>query len=157
MQRIQSILGYSWALLAIPLVLATFVGMQAWAALLARSTGVQVSPWYTGGEVARTVPHEGYETRIHRPVFDGLLSARKQGFVQADWVATGTRGLLPDPIDEKIDFDGDDQPDFTVHLSSQTGATKLSSLAPAVIGLDRSYLMEKQRTIRVSVRNSARL
>src|SRR5208282_934270 len=76
MSTVRKFLGYSWAVLTIPLVLVLFFGLNSWAKLLAQSTGVRVSPWMTGGEIVRTLPHEGYETRIHRPVFDGLLGAR---------------------------------------------------------------------------------
>ena len=55
MMRLRAIAGYTWAVLTIPLVLATFVGMNFWAKSLVNATGLKISPWFTGGE-ASTAP-----------------------------------------------------------------------------------------------------
>ena len=88
MKRLFSFLGYTWAAIALPMVLATFVGNNFWAAKLASSTGVTISPWFSGGEVARTIDHGTYQTQIHRPVFEGLFREKKKGFVQVDFVVS---------------------------------------------------------------------
>ena len=74
MQKMRAIAGYTWAALTIPLVLATFVGLNFWAKSLVNATGLKISPWFTGGEVQKTVDHGCYRTSIHRPVFDGLVA-----------------------------------------------------------------------------------
>ena len=85
MSRIKAYLAYSWAALAVPLVLVTFMGMQPLAGKLVAVTGLRVHPIYTGGEIARTIDHGQYQTLIHRPVFDGLIGQRNTGFVQIKW------------------------------------------------------------------------
>lgn len=85
MTRLKTLLCYTWALMAIPIILATFMGMNFWAEKLVAITGLEVSPWYTGGQVAHTVKHNQHHTLIHRPVFDGLIKERRKGFVQIKW------------------------------------------------------------------------
>ena len=153
MQKVKSILGYSWSALALPVILATFVGMHSWTEKLAQVTQVKVSPWFTGGEVVRTLPHEGYVTRIHRPVFDGLLGERRSGFVQVDWVAPKFSTGLPAQIAEEIDWDGDGRADFSIQLDTTTDAAVLSPLSPRVTGSEKVIRLERQRTVRVLLEN----
>lgn len=86
MDRLKAILGYSCAVCALIAALATFLGNDALSRALASATGVTVSPWYSGGEVVRTINHGPYRTDIHRPVFDALIGERETGFVQVKWV-----------------------------------------------------------------------
>ena len=60
-------------------------GMTTSAARLASATGITVSPRFSGGEVIRSVDHGTYKTVIHRPVFDGLIGERRDGFIQIEW------------------------------------------------------------------------
>src|SRR5208283_1816944 len=145
MSTVRKFLGYSWAVMTIPLVLVLFFGLQSWAKLLAQSTGVRVSPWMTGGEIVRTLPHEGYETRIHRPVFDGLLGPRARGFVQVDWVVVPPATKLPERIGEEIDYDDDGVADFAVELNSKANRAALKPLQPAVLGCERVILLKNGR------------
>ncbi len=151
MRTMRAILGYGWALLGLPLVLTTFMGMNYWSAHLARATGVTVSPRFTGGPVARTLPHPGYETRIHQPVFAGLLGERARGFVQLDWVPSAIAKELPAAITEEIDYDADGQPDFRVQLTTRTYEATVTPLASGVLGLDHVFRLETNRSLRVSL------
>ncbi len=151
MRRIKSVLGYAWAALGIPMVLATFIGMNSWARGFASITGLQVSPWFTGAEVARTIDHGGYETRIHRPVFDGLLSERSRGFVQVVWVPKGD--ALPATIEEELDIIGDDKADCRIRLETRTNQLSLTPLCENVLGVKEKLVFEKDRGVRISVTN----
>jgi pimeloyl-ACP methyl ester carboxylesterase len=113
MATVKSFGGYLIAALMIPLALLTLMAMMPVSELLVQVSGVEISPWFTGGEVARTASHAGYETRIHRPIFDGLFSQRREGFIQVVWAKAD---VLPDIIVEDIDFDNDGQADFQVTL-----------------------------------------
>jgi hypothetical protein len=152
MNTARKILGYGWAVLAIPLVLVLFFGLDSWAKLLAQSTGIRVSPWMTGGEIVRTLPHEGYETRIHRPVFDGLLGPRARGFVQVDWVAVPPTTTVPERIGEQIDYDRDGVMDFEVELDSQANHAVLKPLRPEVLQCERVMLLKNGRVLRVDLK-----
>lgn len=149
MGTLKKVLGYGLAVLATPIVLATFIGLQFWAPKLAAATGVQVSAWYTGGEIVRTIAHDGYETRIHRPVFDGFLWDRSEGFVQIDW---GPPDSVPPLVAESIDFDNNGTPDFRVELDRQKITARLSEQSDAVIALEGAYKLKKSYTVRVFLR-----
>lgn len=73
MTRLKTIVCYVWALTAVPLILATFMGMNFWAEKLVAYTGLKVSPWCTGGELTFTGKNKQHKTLINRPVFDGLI------------------------------------------------------------------------------------
>ena len=134
------------ASLMVPVVLVTFLGMDFWAHKLISITGVHVSPWYTGAEVVRKVGHGQYETRIHRPVFDGLLWESRQGFVQVDWAPVQS---IPSHIDEEVDIDGDGIMDFRVQLDTSENAARVTPLNRGVISLEGIYRLKDARSIRV--------
>ena len=146
MNRVTKTAGYTLALLMVPLVLATFLGMRFWCEKLVAVTGLSVTPWYTGGELARKINHGSYETRIHRPVFEGLFWERKQGFVQVDWI--GARPL-PARLEEEIDYDGDGNPDFRVGLNTSDNAVTLTALNPRVLSVEGTYNLKSGRAVRV--------
>lgn len=146
MNWVKRLIGYTMAFLMVPLVLATFMGMGFWSKELVAVTGLSVTPWYTGGEVVRKISHGQYETRIHRPVFDGLLWSSKQGFVQVDWTPAEP---LPARLEEEIDFDGDGTTDFRVELSTQDNSAKLVSVNPHVLSLEGTYKLKNGPAIRV--------
>ena len=154
MKRLRKFLAYVWALMAVPILLATFMGMNVWAEKLVGFTGLKVSPLCTGGEVSQTIKHEGYETLIHRPVFDGLLCERKNGFVQIGWQAG--EGKLPELIDEVIDFDGDGKNDFRIRLNTTTNTGQLESYSSGVVSLGEVLVLENERIVRVSLKKEQR-
>lgn len=153
MSKLKSILGYIAASLSIPIILATFMAMPFWSELLVSATGVTISPWFTGGEVARTVDHDTYRTDIHRPIFDALIGERKEGFVQVDWTPLQA---LPARIDEEIDVDGDGQADFRVEWDTGSDQATLTSYASWVLGLEGIYRLEDSLAVRVTLRNTSR-
>ena len=79
MKWFKATLGYTLAFLALPITLAVFFGMPYFEELLVATTGLEVWPHFTGGEVVRKIEHEGHAIEIHRPVFDGLFCERKRG------------------------------------------------------------------------------
>ena len=148
MNKLKAIAGYTWAALTIPLVLATFVGMNFWAKTLVHATGLKVSPWFTGGEVRKTIDHGGYQTSIHRPVFDGLVTDYPSGFVQIDW---GPLSALPEHIAEDFEVDGDGRPAVHVELATHDLTATLRSLDPRVEGLVGIYPLKNVLAIRVKL------
>ena len=150
MKRFRKFLAYGWALMAVPILLATFIGMNFWAEKLVGFTGLKVSPLYTGGEVVQTIRHEGYETLIHQPVFDGLLCERKNGFVQIGWKASGDK--LPELIDEAIDFDRDGKDDFRINLDTITNTGQLEGYSSGVVSLREVLVLKNERIVRISLK-----
>jgi len=155
MRRLKLILGYTWAVLALPIVLATFIGMISWARGFANLTGLEISPWYSGGKSAHTVPHEGYVTTVNEPVFQGLFCETKRGFVQVKWTP-GAGVSLPDRLTEAIDFDGDGSPDFSVGLKAGSSEAELEPLSPLVLSVREVLDLGKERAVRVNVLNPER-
>jgi len=151
MSKLTAITGYTLAVLAIPVVLATFIGMQFWAGKLVSATGLKVSPWYTGGEVLKKIDHGAYQTLIHRAVFDGLVCERSKGFVQVDWTPLTA---LPETIEEDIDYNDDGQADFHIELDAKTGQARLSALNSRILDLGGTFKLKKAWAIRVSLSNA---
>lgn len=152
MGKVRSILIYLWALLALPIVLATFIGNGYWAKKLITVTGLKISPWDTGGEIVHKIDHDQFHTIIHRPVFDGLLAERRKGFVQVDWWAVV--GDLPEIIAEEIDYDQDGTADFRIRFDTVRNQVELDALSPHVIGLRNIYRLKDWRAVRVSLKNN---
>ncbi len=154
-QKLKAGLGYTWAALCLVLVLATFVGLGSWERALAKRTGLHVSPRFSGGEVQQTIDHGSYKTLLHRPVFDGLVSERDEGFVQIDWFPR-ERQSLPAVLEEDFDIDGDGASEIGIHLDTAAGEAKTLGQAPWVLGLDPLIAVDSERILRVRLRNPHR-
>lgn len=146
MKKLKTILGYAWAVAAFIIVLATFFGNDYFSRALARTTGIIVSPLYSGGEIVLVLDHGAYRTSIHRPVFGYLIGQAKEGFVQINW---GPANALPSVISEGIDYNGDGREDFSITLNTVTGEVKVSISNPAVISVEKSYHLSNGWAVRV--------
>jgi hypothetical protein len=153
MTQIKSILGYSLAFFGIFAAMAAFLGMPSWAALLVNGFGLKVSPWYSGGEIARVVDHGTYQTGIYKPVFNALIGQRSVGFVQVDW---SKKASVPAKIDEWIDLDGDGNPDLRIEWNTLNDAIALTPATPAIIGLKGNYATSDRYIVRVDLRNEGK-
>jgi hypothetical protein len=150
--KLKSVFGYAWAAICLIAVLATFVGLNFWAQTLAKETGIQISPHFSGGEVRQTIDHGSYKTLLHRLVFDGLVSERSKGFVQIDWVPQ-EKQKLPALIDEEFDIDGDGSSDVAIHVDTNQGTAKMIRQAAYVMGLEPVIAAGQERILRVQLRN----
>lgn len=148
--KLKSFLGYFLAVLMVPVVFITLMGMQPIAQGLVSVTGVEISPWFTGGEVTRTIDHGGYETRIHRPVFDALIGERPEGFVQVVWRATAA---LPDRVVEAIDYNEDGQADFQVTLHPRTKTAEWQPYNDQSFDIEGPYAIGDGMGVRIKLKN----
>jgi hypothetical protein len=153
MQKLRSGLGYTWAALCLLVVLATFVGLGFWERALAKETGIHVSPRFSGGEVRQTIDHGSYRTLLHRPVFDGLLRERDDGFVQIDWVPQKGQ-KLPAVLEENFEIDGDGSAEFGIRIQTAAGKVTLLHPKPQVVGLEPLVTVDSERILRVLLRRS---
>jgi thiol:disulfide interchange protein len=151
MSKLKAFFGYGLAALGLPIILATFMGQSFWSETLVSATGVRISPWITGDEVARTVEHGQYQTRLHKPVFMALIGEQPEGFVQVDWAPLGS---VPAQLAEDIDYNADGQPDFRVELDTQTNQAKITPYGAHVIGLGGVYKLKEAWAVRVNVKNT---
>ena len=150
MSRIRPYLAYSWALMATPLLLVTFMHMDTLPGRLVAVTGLHVHPVYTGGEELQTIDHPGYTTIVHRPVFDGLIGQRQTGFVQIKWQPTDAN--LPDLVDEEIDVDEDGKADMRVQLDPRTDNVHLDPLDSRVLSVNEVIKVGSARIVRINLR-----
>ncbi len=150
MSRLKTVLAYSWAFLAAPLVLATFMGMNFFAGKLVAVTGLHVHPIYTGGAIAQTIDHGSYQTLIHEPVFDGLVGRRNHGFVQVEWQPKDAN--LPERIDELIDFDADGTGEFAIRLDTKTNDTGITPSDACVLSLGEVLTVGNARIARINLK-----
>jgi hypothetical protein len=152
LQKLGSGVGYTWAALCLLIVLATFMGLSFWEQTLAKGTGIHVSARFSGGEVLQTIDHGFYRTLRHRPVFDGLLSDRAEGFVQIDWVPS-EKQPLPSIVKEDLDIDGDGRIDLSVEVETSSGKVQLIRNAPWVLGPEPLISADSERILRVRLQN----
>jgi len=153
MSRIKTVPAYAWAFMAVPIVLVTFMGMEPLTPQFVMLTGLHVHPIYAGGEVTQVVNHGGYQTFIHRPVFDGLVRETDNGFIQIEWQPKDAN--LPELLDEQIDFDQDGKTDFRVQLSTGTSATTLEPFDDRVMSADTAIKAQNARILRVNLRKQS--
>ena len=150
MRKLTSVIGYALAALALPVVLATFVGLSTWERALVSASGVRVSPWFTGGDVAVAVPRGPYELRVHEPVFQALCGQRDEGFVQ---VVVAPADSLPREVDERVDYDLDGVADFRLRLDTVADSAEVEALDAEVIGLEAVVRLDDGVAVRVGIRN----
>lgn len=135
MLKLKNAMGYIWATASI-LVFAVFVMLsQGPADEINKILNIKISPRIDGGEVARIVKHKTYETIIHREVFDGVLNERKNGFVQIEWKPVS--GILPEEIDEDIDYDNNGEKDFTVHYKANINSLSIEKNNPQILEISK--------------------
>lgn len=146
MKTLRAIPAYLIALSFVLVVPVSFIGLTDFARLLVNATGLKVSPIYSGGPVAREIPHGAYTTRLHEPVFESLFGRSKEGFVQIDWTP---KAAVPPLIDEAIDCDADGRPDFRVRWDRTRGAPELGECRVGVLGLAGHYELAERYALRV--------
>ena len=156
MAKFKSILGYTLAVLCIPLMIfgtLAFSGIVPWGESFIKATDLKISANWTGGEVVQIVEHGTYQTEIQRPVFDALIGERKEGFIQIAWRPPEA---LPAFINEEIDFDADGQADFRIELQPASKQATITSYSPNVLGLEGVYNLGDKLAIRVKLKNPSR-
>lgn len=152
MKYIRPALGYTLAVLSLFVALATFMGNPYFGRAIVDATGgISISPRTTGGAVVHTIDHGGYETAIHETVFQGLLSDRKTGFVQVDWVK---KTEIPATLSEEIDFDRDGTMDFKVECDMESGEAVVTPYIPEVLSKVETFERDNGFTVRVRLTRS---
>jgi len=147
MFKIRSFFAYIAAFGCIAVVLVTFIGNRAISEMLVSVTGVKVSPTFIGGDIVRVIDRKGYSVNIHAPVFQGLFSDRKNGFVQIDY----TGNSIPDSLNDDIDYDNDGTTDFIVSWEKSVLSVKVIPRNKKVISLSKVTKIKKGYCIRINL------
>ncbi|NLI45672.1 MAG: hypothetical protein GX414_01050 [Acidobacteria bacterium] len=151
-KRFRTFFGYAWAVAALFIVLATFFGMNSWANLFVNATGLKINPWYDGGEVMQAIHRPGYQTQVHKPVFDALIGEQDEGFVQIAWVPAEGQSL-PERLTDAIDVTGDGRPDFELDVNTRTNTVRLTKHQPWVLSVGEVLKPNDKRAVRVALKN----
>jgi len=141
--------GIIWAFLGLVLIIVLFPGLTGFSRSFAGLPFMKINPRFSGGEEAFRQVAGACTLVVHKPVFNGLIKDRKDGFVQLDW-----RGKIPDTINDTIDFNRDNIPDFFVTVDTKKPASDCYPLNEEVIGLRISSPTSFGWAVRVNLRKT---
>lgn len=147
---VKSLLGYAWVILAVFISIMGFINMPTFTNWIIDESGLKVSENWTGGEIDSVIEHQNYQTIVRRPVFAGFFSERNKGFIQIEWIASGS---LPKYINETFDYDHDHQIDFAIFLDTVNNSVSLTPYTNRVRSVkdQEVYVFERSRAIRVNL------
>lgn len=149
MNKIKAFLGYTAAFICILLVPYTFINMKNLEKLFA-GTGLKPSPKYSGGNIVETINRKNYVILIHKPVFSGLISETKEGFIQVDFKVVDK---LPPNISEKITIDGYN---FTINLDTLNKTALIKTGDPNVKSAFLVCQLSDSIAVRINLINNNR-
>lgn len=143
-------LGYIWVIAAILVSVMGFVNLESVAEVLIIKRGFQVTENWRGGKVDSVKVHDGYQTIIHQPVFDGLLSKKSRGFIRIDWTSEQE---LPVKIVEAIDYNHDGRVDFIIRLNTSNNIVDFHSYHGRNLALadEKVLVFEGSRSLRIRI------
>jgi len=78
----KNFIAKTWAILSIFLLMCSFLFGQQLQSVLLRAPFMRIDPYYSGGEVERTVESSPYTIQIHEKVFPALIGEGDEGFRQ---------------------------------------------------------------------------
>lgn len=151
MGKIKSILGYTWAIMIIPIALTIIFSSPVIYSILFGAEGVKITNRISGGKIMHVINKKNYSIYLHKPVFDGFFYERKSGFVQIDFIS---QTILPKKIEEVIDYNLDKKPDFYFSIDTQSSLYRFDPINDEIISLtdEEIYVLENRRTIRVKIK-----
>ncbi len=135
---IKSLLGLIYFTFTITIAIILFMDIDNWGDIFYKKLNYKVSQKFLGGDIASIVDNGEYFTRIHKPVFDGILNSSNKGFIQIDLLSNKQ---LPEYIMEKIDYNNDGVIDFKINLYPFEGKANLNKYNDKIINLlDRTSM-----------------
>ena len=136
MKTIKPLVGYAWGVIAFGIVLVTFPASDRLQEQFVRVTGLTISPRMTGGEVRQTLDRGTYKVEIHRPIFDGLIGERENGFVL---IRVRRTGEVPAVIEDRVDYLGEGQDAFSFRIDTKADQVTVTPTSPLVKGIDTLF------------------
>ena len=146
MKKIKIIVGISWAFLGLILIIILFPGLNSYSVSVSKLPFMKLNPIYSGGEVAQQIISDKCTLDIRRPVFNGFIGERSNGFVQMDW-----RGNVPQLINDSIDYDQDGIKDFCILVDRNNKKTVLKPFNRNVKGVNISTSTSYGWAVRVGL------
>lgn len=144
-------LGYIWMVAALTVSIIGFLNMESVAEVLIVRRGFQVTENWRGGEIGSVKVHEDYRTIFHEPVFEGLLTEKKSGFIRIDWTSDQR---LPVKIVEAVDYDLDGKVDFTIRFNTSDNKVDFHSNQGRDFRLadEKLLVLDKSRSLRIKIK-----
>jgi len=142
-------IGWIWAVLCALLAPALFFSFEKTPQILADITGMKISPIYSGGEIAQTIIAPGYKVFVHRPVFDGLFSERKDGFIQLDFEPNGQ---FPATIEQDFSYTKNGSHGFRLFLDTAKPEVKLTAHDDTVLAASEPTRTRKAIIVRIALK-----
>ncbi len=138
MKKVKIIAGISWAFIGLIVIIVMFPGLNSFSVAVSKLPFMKLNPRYSGGEIASQVVVELCTLDIRKPVFNGFLREKNSGFVQLDW-----HGIMPDVINDSIDYNSDGTIDFHILIDRKNDKTVLepanNKVKSVVISTPTSY------------------
>jgi hypothetical protein len=131
MKKIQSIAGYTWAVLSFMIILFLFPALQPLSKQVSKFPFMKINPVYSGGEKNFELAGKDYTLTINKPVFEALIGTSDKGFIQMSWVGNFTL-----PHSDTIDYDRNQKSDFIVLFKSLSEAPQIIPLSDKVLKLE---------------------
>jgi hypothetical protein len=150
MKKLIIILGFTWAVVCLLIILIMFPSLDNFSRQLAKLSFMKVNPTLSGGDVARSVEYENYTLNIHEPVFEALIGESSKGFVQLNWI---WKDSIPVPVKDSIDFNMDDHIDFIIGIDPSSNQVQLDPLQPFVEEITDEARIENGWIVRVGLIN----
>jgi hypothetical protein len=150
MKKIRIISVYTWAIICMILIPATFMGNAGFSALVAKLPFMKINPVYSGGSIDRSYEKQNLKITVNKPVFESIFGKSKDGFVQ---IRFSPQNSLPSIINDTIDFNHDGSTDFRLIIDTKSGKTFLKALNSNVLGLNVSSKVKNDWIVRVNVLN----
>lgn len=127
MDKIKMTAGMTWALVCLVFMIVFYFGLGSFATGFSKLPFMKLNPNTSGGEVAGEVVMDNCTLVIRKPVFEGFLGERRKGFVQVDW-----RGEVSENINDTVDFNFDQIPDFNILINRDLNDASLIAFNPVV-------------------------
>jgi len=153
MKNLISVPAYIWAIACLLLIPVMFIKNDALARQLVKLPFMKVHPVYSGGEQNRQYEKDGLTITVNKPVNNTAFGKGRKEMVQ---VSFATQGQLPDRIDQTIDYDFNNKPDFSLTINTLNGETELISINPVVRSLWASSKVKEIWVVRVNLNNKPR-
>lgn len=148
MKKLLSIPGYFWALICLLIVPVTFINNDELARQLTRLSFMKVHPVYSGGELNKTYESANLLISVNHPVNATVWKNSDKKVVQITFSSTG---VLPEQIEQTIDYDFDAVNDFSITINTQTGKTVLVPLSNKVKSLNASSRVKEHWVVRLNM------
>jgi hypothetical protein len=144
-------LGYVWALVLVLAVPMFFITYDYTSGLTAELPFMKIHPRYSGGEILHTFETNDAIWKQYRPVFDGLVSERADGFVQIRLI---DKKKSQGPAPHAFDINGDTIPDFILSANlSKEVPIEITELGSNVGKISEWAYVEDGIIIRIALSN----